>query len=389
MSIGNIEWDELITHAREISKHGGLKVRDGARCIEDLPISGPEEILRITGAFARENGAILMSSGGTTGNPKLAYTPFHQALGRLLSEWRPLGPGNVVLNLFNPGRLWGAHYFIQALVEQSRAVSAPTGPFTPAEVATWLPMFRKVGVNTLAGAPTGLADFAKGILDRGDELAINTIIWLAEPWTEKKYRTVRKAFPSAGFWCDYGSVETHSIAVNGPECDRDTYHLLADQLIEPQERGALLTRIGNGWTVPLLRYRLGDRIKPASCRCGRSEALVIEGRADDSVSLLSALISTGKVIELAEQVPGVEEVQLILTRSKKETAIREASVFTITFTGAAEPKQVSKQILNGIHNLASMVHQYPNSFLVKRVQKLQRVTRTNKVPAVIWREMET
>ncbi|QFT54827.1 AMP-binding protein [Microbulbifer sp. THAF38] len=386
MAIGHLNWDQLLCHAKSLSEHGGLSVPTNATRIEDLPISGPEEILRITKAIANTNGAILNSSGGTTGKPKLAYTPFHQAMGRLLQQWKPLGPGSVLLNLFNPGRLWGAHYFIQTLCEKSKAISVPAGPFTPEEVSAWIETFDEIGINALAGAPTGLADFAQGLMDAKGKLAINTIIWMAEPWTESKFKAVRSAFPNAGFWCDYGSVETNSIAVNGPECDRDTYHLLPDQLIEPNDHGALLTRIGDGWTVPLIRYRLGDKIEKSHCRCGRSDALIIEGRADDSVSLLSALISTGQVIRLAEQVPGVEEVQLLLTRSKKETAIREASVFTITFTGAAEPQQVSKQILNGIHNLASVVHQYPNSFLVKRVQKLQRVTRTNKVPAVIWRE---
>ncbi|WP_226646786.1 AMP-binding protein [Microbulbifer variabilis] len=388
MAIGHLNWDQLLCQAKSLSDHGGLSVPANASRIEDLPISGPEEILHITKAIAKTNGAILNSSGGTTGKPKLAYTPFHQAMERLLQHWKPLGPGSVLLNLFNPGRLWGAHYFIQTLCEKSKAITVPAGPFTPEEVHLWIETFQEIGINTLAGAPTGLADFAQGLLDTKSKLDINTIIWMAEPWTESKFKTVRNAFPKAGFWCDYGSVETNSIAVNGPECDRDTYHLLEDQLIEPDDHGALLTRIGDGWTVPLIRYRLGDKIKESNCRCGRSDALIIEGRADDSVSLLSALVSTSQVIKLAEQVPGVEEVQLLLTRSKKETSIKAASVFILTFTGSAEPEKVRARILEGVHNLASVVHQYPDSFLSRRVQMLRRVKRTNKVPAVIWEKSE-
>ncbi|WP_444900692.1 AMP-binding protein [Microbulbifer sp. VAAC004] len=381
MTIGHLDWSQLLHHARSISVQGGLSVPPNANRIEDLPISGPNEILKISKALARTKGAILMSSGGTTGNPKLAYTPFHQATQRLLQQWKPLGPGDVLLNLFNPGRLWGAHYFIQTLAEKSRAIIAPVGPFTPTETGAWLETFRKIEINALAGAPTGLADFAQGILDGNCKLNIKTIIWMAEPWTEKKFNTVRMAFPNAGFWCDYGSVETNSIAVNGPECDRDTYHLLADQLIEPNDHGALLTRIGDGWTVPVIRYRLGDLIRQATCPCGQPNALLIEGRADDDVSLCSAIFSVRNILAIAREEDGVEEAQLILTKSGETR--KSASELTLAYTGITESDIVRKRILAEIHNLASVVKQYPGAFSTKRVERLMRVKRTNKVPPII------
>ncbi|WP_445357206.1 AMP-binding protein [Microbulbifer sp. ANSA002] len=381
MTIGHLDWSQLLHHARSISVQGGLSVPPNANRIEDLPISGPKEILKISKALARTEGAILMSSGGTTGNPKLAYTPFHQATQRLLQQWKPLGPGDVLLNLFNPGRLWGAHYFIQTLAEKSRAITAPVGPFTPTETGAWLETFRKIEINALAGAPTGLADFAQGILDGNCKLNIKTIIWMAEPWTEKKFNTVRMAFPNAGFWCDYGSVETNSIAVNGPECDRDTYHLLADQLIEPDDHGALLTRIGDGWTVPVIRYRLGDLIRHATCPCSQPNALLIEGRADDDVSLCSAIFSVRNILAIAREEDGVEEAQLILTKSGETR--KSASELTLAYTGITESDIVRKRILAEIHNLASVVQQYPGAFNTKRVERLMRVKRTNKVPPII------
>ncbi|USD19613.1 AMP-binding protein [Microbulbifer variabilis] len=381
MTIGHLDWSQLLHHARSISEQGGLSVPPNANRIEDLPISGPKEILKVTKALAKTEGAILMSSGGTTGNPKLAYTPFHQATQRLLQQWKPLGPGDVLLNLFNPGRLWGAHYFIQTLAEKSRAITAPVGPFTPTETGAWLETFRKIEINALAGAPTGLADFAQGILDGNCKLNIKTIIWMAEPWTEKKFNTVRMTFPNAGFWCDYGSVETNSIAVNEPECDRDTYHLLADQLIEPDDHGALLTRIGDGWTVPVIRYRLGDLIRQATCPCGQPNALLIEGRADDDVSLCSAILSVRNILAIAREEDGVEEAQLILTKSGETR--KSASELTLAYTGITEPDIVRKRILVEIHNLASVVQQYPGAFSTKRVERLMRVKRTNKVPPII------
>ncbi|MFA0813975.1 hypothetical protein [Microbulbifer epialgicus] len=381
MAIGHLNWHTVLSQAQKLSMLGGLRVPDSASQIEDLHISGPLEILRITYAIAERDGAILMSSGGTTGKPKLTYTPYHQATERLLKEWKPLGQGSVILNLFNPGRLWGAHYFIQTLAEKCQSISAPTGPFSPEEVTNWQQVLQEVGTNALAGAPTGLADFAQGVLDSGFNLSVDTIIWMGEPWTKAKYKTVCTAFPKAGFWCDYGSVETNSIAVNTPDCDLEKYHLLEGQVIEPCEHGALLTRCGDAWTVPLVRYRLGDLIKETTCRCGRPRALLVEGRADDDVSLCSALLSVGKILDIATREKGVMEAQLVIPKSGETR--KSASALTLTFTGSADPEIVRNGVLVGIHNLASVVQKYPSAFTVRRVTRLRRIQRTNKVPSIV------
>ncbi|WP_444893955.1 AMP-binding protein [Microbulbifer sp. TRSA001] len=382
MNIGDLDRSAALSQARKLSKIGGLNVPESVRNFEDLPISGPIEIERISLAAAQRGGAILMSSGGTTGQPKLCYTPYHQAIDRLLKEWQPLSPQSVLLNLFNPGRLWGAHYFIQALADASRCTVAPTGPFVSDEASNWIEFLQGIHVNTLAGAPTGLADFAQGALNSVGQLPIESIIWMGEPWTKTKIETVRKAFPSAGFWCDYGSVETNSIAVNSPGCDLEKYHLLEGQLIETDDQGALLTRIGEGWTVPIIRYRLGDLIKPTTCRCGRPRALLIEGRADDAISLCSALLSTSKITSLAYDCTGVEEVQLLLSCRSPDQ--KSADRITLQFTGNADASKVSKYVQENIHNLASVAKQYPQSFNAKKVHQLRRILRTNKTPQVIW-----
>ncbi|MCO1335646.1 hypothetical protein MO867_15015, partial [Microbulbifer sp. OS29] len=291
-------------------------------------------------------------------------------------------PHSILLNLFNPGRLWGAHYFIQSLAERCQSIVIPAGPFTPSEITNWAKMLQDTGINALAGAPTGLADFSQGLQQTGYTLPIDTIIWMGETWTKTTLRTVQRAFPSAGFWCDYGSVETHSIAVNCPDCDLNKFHLLTDQLIELDDQGALLTRIGDGWTVPIVRYRLGDLIQQASCPCGRPNALALLGRADDSVSLCSALLSVSRLLQLTYENEGVEEVQILLCR--KDSAQKSADSIIVQFTGRADAEKVRKHLLNGAHNLAAVVKQYPLSFKSQRVKALKRISRTNKTPQFIW-----
>lgn len=384
MTIGRAAWPELLAQAEYLATRGGLGVPGGAVSLTDLPVTGAAEILNVTSARAVGAGSVLMSSGGTTGKPKLTYVPYHQAIDRLLPEWNPLAPGDVLLNLFNPGRMWGSHYYMQTLGERSGCTVVPSGPYAPEAVADWLPMFEDVGLNALAGTPTGLADFAEGVLSAGAALPVRTVIWMAEPWTDTKRETVRGAFPEAGFWGNYGSVETYVIATNNPDCDPDVLHLLPDQIVEPDDGGALLSRVGAGWTMPTVRYRLGDRVGAAVCGCGRPDGLQVLGRADDSVSLRSALFSVGEVLALARQQPGVQEAQLVLTRNTD--SLRAASALTLEFLGDADPEFICSQLIREFYHLAAISQRYPGAITAHRVDRLNRVERTNKVPPAVWRD---
>lgn len=383
-TIGHLPWEDVLAQARALEDRGGAPVPPGASRLTDLPVTGPDEILSVTRTAAAGPGAVLMSSGGTTGRPKLTYVPYHQAVDRLLEQWRPLSPDSVMLNLFNPGRMWASHYYMQTFAERCRCTVIPSGPFAPDDVGHWVPMLKEVGVDTLCGTPTALADFAEGLLAAGETLPVTTVIWMAEPWTEAKHRVVVKALPEAGFWANYGSVETYIIGTNTPACDLQTVHLMPDQVLELEEKGALLTRRGTGWTMPAVRYRLGDRLARAECRCGRPDALRVVGRADDSVSLRSALFSVGDVMRHARTFPGVDEAQLVLTRSTDD--LKAATALTLEYTGDAEPDAVRDHLTAEFYHLAAVHHRFPGAITARRVGRLSRVERTNKVPPAVWRD---
>lgn len=386
--IGALNMDEVLEHARFLAKNGGLAVEDDATGLEDLAVMGPAEIYSVSAALAAAGGGILMSSGGTTGQPKLTVVPYHQALDRLLREWRPLNPGDVLLNLFTPGRMWASHYYMQALAAASDCVVIPAGPYGPDEVSGWLPVFRRSGVNALCGTPTALADLAQGILAAGgDPLPVRKLIWMAEPWTDEKRATVCAAFPGIEFWGNYGSVETYVMATSDPGCDPEVLHLMEGQILEPDDEGGLLTRAGSGWTVPTVRYRLGDRVGAAPCRCQRPFGLKVIARADDSIKLGGCLISIGDILRGTRQVAGVTEAQLSLDRGDSgKTSVRELAVH---FTGAADPARVRQHLMEQFYDLAVIHEHYPDAIRVRLVPKLERVARTNKVPPAVWRETST
>ncbi|MEV4195607.1 AMP-binding protein, partial [Streptomyces toxytricini] len=260
MTIGDVPWERLLDAAHRLARAGGPPVPERAAGLEDLAVSGPAEILAASRQETAAEGGIVLSSGGTTGPPKITFVRYGQAVGRLSARWRPLGPDSVLLNMFSPGRMWASHYYMQALAEGSRCRVVPSGPLEPGELDYWLDVFAGLGVDAVAGTPSGLVELAEGMLESGRTLPVRTVVWMAEPWTEPAEKTVRAAFPDAGFWGNYGSVETYVVATNTPDCDLRVLHLMPDQVLEPDDGGALLSRAGTGWTVPVVRYRLGDRL---------------------------------------------------------------------------------------------------------------------------------
>ncbi|MFY1636257.1 AMP-binding protein [Solwaraspora sp. WMMB335] len=382
--IGAVPWDGLLDQARLIAKCGGPVVPEEAVSLADLAVTGPDEIFTVSRAVTRPTGGVLMSSGGTTGRPKLTFVAYHQAIDRLLAQWRPLDTGDLLLNLFTPGRLWASHYYMQALAQRCGSDVAPFGPIGPDEVAEWLPLLRRLRVNAVAGTPTALADLARGVLDAGGRTPIEKIIWMAEPWTEEKETVVRAAFDQVRLWGNYGSVETYVIATSTPACGTSVLHLMPDQVLEPDDGGALLSRVGDGWTVPTVRYRLGDRVAAARCGCGRSDGLRVLGRADDAIKLGGALVGIGTVLAVVKGEPGVRDAQLVLARAAGER--HSVSKLTVHFTGEATVDAVRRRLLHQFYDLGVIARHEPDAVAVERVDRLHRVERTNKIPPMVWLE---
>ncbi|MEV0962403.1 AMP-binding protein [Streptomyces sp. NPDC049910] len=384
-TVGRLPWDAVLAAARRIAgPGGGPAVPHAPTGLHDLAVTAATDVLAVSRATTRGGGAAVMSSGGTTGRPKLTYVAHHQALDRLLREWRPLSPSDTLLNLFTPGRMWASHYYMHALAERVGCDVVPAGPFDPGEVADWLGILADVGVNALAGTPTSLADFAQGLLDSGLTLPVDKLIWMAEPWTPAKERTVRSAFPGVGFWGNYGSVETYVIATNTPACDARTLHLMPDQLLESDDAGALLTRTGDGWTVPTVRYRLGDRIAPVSCRCGRPDGLRVLGRADDAISVHCVVVRVAEILDVVRAHPGVREAQLVLDRAGGTAHTTDR--LCVRYAGDAPAGDVRALVLRDFYHLGVLARSHPEAVTARAVPRVSRVERTGKIPPVVWRE---
>ncbi|MFD3539190.1 AMP-binding protein [Streptomyces sp. NPDC058662] len=389
--VGSVDPDRIRIEAARLEVLGGHPVPSAAAApgTAGLPESGPAQVTAVSRALAAAAGGQVVASGGTTGKLKITTIAPDQGIPRLLrAGWRPLHAGDVLLNLFRPGRLWGAHYFYNALAAHCQASVLPMGPVAAAELPDWADVFRDTGVNALAGAPSALADFADAVVATGAELPVRTVVWAGEPLTPARREAVLRAFPQAALWGNYGSIETYVIATSGPGCAPGLLHLLPEQLLEYDEERTLLTRVGDGWPTPVVRYRLGDRITPDSCPCTTEDGFRVLGRADDRLKFHNTMIRLGDLLDVVRAVPGVTDGQLALTADPADPEALRA--LTVRYTGPErDARRILSELLRRVYALTAIAAQHPESVRVERVDRLARNSRTGKVVPHAWHHPTT
>ncbi|MBL8931915.1 MAG: phenylacetate--CoA ligase family protein [Kineosporiaceae bacterium] len=197
----------------------------------------------------------------------------------------------------------------------------------------------------LAGRPTFLTGFPNTIASIAEEIdrrglrydRVRRIVFGGERLTPHLRRRVSEVF---GARCleVYSAVEVFTIART---CPLGRMHLRpADVVVEVEhddgsvsvadgEGEILLTRL-RSQAMPLLRYRLGDRVRiaPSTCECGTSTAPVVEevlGRAQDllygpdgrgaCIDVINMpLLAFPELsrVQVVQEAPGVVEVRAVL-----------------------------------------------------------------------------
>ena len=164
--------------------------------------------------------------------------------------------------------------------------------------------------------------------------SLRGIVTSSETLSDAPRREIESAFGCRVFdW--YGHFER--VAAIGT-CEHGRHHLLSDySYVEmlPADDG-LFELVGTGFhnlSTPLIRYRCGDFVRPASatgrCACGRSFPLIEEviGRVDDSIKLVDGR-SVGRLDHLFKGVEGILEAQI---RQDRVDAITMLVVPSATF----------------------------------------------------------
>jgi len=384
MNIGSLTADQIIAEAKRWEALVPGSNSDGS--VDDPKRLTPwthAELKVAAAAYTSASGGLVVSSGGTTGRPKLTTVTPNIGIPRILPIWRPLGRGDVLLNLFSVGKMWGAHYFYNLLATHSQSVVAPMGSLHPDEFGEWADTLVEMKINALAGPPNTLARFAESAREYGVELPIRAVIWAGEPMTPGRISSIQSAFPQAGLWGNYAAIENFVMGVSWPECRLGALHLLPEQLLEPDEEGALLTRIGEGWPAPAVRFRLGDQIRAAECPCGNDACFEVVGRADDRFKLHGAIVGIGDLLSRTTQINGVADAQLLVYRDP-DTPSAVVSI-CLRYTGInTDAAAVRANLMRQVEDLDIVNRHTPEAFQVEHVSEVERNPRTNKVIPAVW-----
>jgi phenylacetate-coenzyme A ligase PaaK-like adenylate-forming protein len=380
-TVGSLPLDAVIASAHRLAADGGPKVPDTVTSLEDLEIIGHDVIRTTTQNCARREPRMLVSSGGTTGQPKLTFIPHDQGITRVSREWPALVSGDTMINAFHPGRLWGSHYLLQAIAQQQGAGVIPMGSLAADEVAEHVHALEAAKANAICATPTAAYEFCQGLKHSGSDLKISKILWAGEPWNARMKEEIFDMYPGVELWGNYGSIETYQIGNNFPGCETDVFHLMSDQILELAPEGALLTRVGENWTVPVVRYRLGDRIERAECSCGRGLAFRVVGRSDDAIKFGGTLFSLGAISDFVLQQTSAPGIQLVLKGNKSEGS---AKALEIRVLGDHDEAKLHKTLAKHFIDIDVKDHDGNNMLVVKSCAALHKNPRTHKTPLVLW-----
>jgi phenylacetate-CoA ligase len=170
--------------------------------------------------------------------------------------------------------------------------------------------------------------------------AIRLIVCNGEILTTYLRARIQEAF-RCPVYDSYGAAESFRIAF---ECRRQKLHIIPDAAIvevdehtkAPDGSADILVTPLYLRAMPLIRYRLGDRVRLSNdgCSCGLSWPIIstLVGRSDDHLTLPGGRKISPRAVNLLEAVTGIREYQILqrtysdfLVRVKPSTAFSDNS----------------------------------------------------------------
>lgn len=190
---------------------------------------------------------------------------------------------------------------------------------------TQLNAYLKASPDAIRGYTSGIKALALSIKEKGIKIRPpKAIFTTAEVLDQIDRRTISNIFQTKiiDYYC------CNEIGIIAFECkERRGYHLHNDNAIveiikndgthcKPNEEGAVVVTGLNRFTMPFIRYQIGDRavFRDEKCSCRNNSPLIQEivGRENDQI-----ILSTGKTIcpylltGLIKEVEGVREFQIV------------------------------------------------------------------------------
>lgn len=299
----------LVDHClTEVPLHRERLQEAGVRAGSDVTLANLHQLPPLERADIREDPArlcaasyadrlIRYSTGGSTGEPLVFYTDRrkearHNAHKLRYREWYGVHPGERQLDF------WGSPIELdrQTRLRQGkdrwllnqRLLSA--FDLTTERLDAYIRDLRRFRPRLIYGYPTVIYRVASRMQERGSwprGWAPRLVACTAEMLMDNQRRTIGEVFgcPVAN---EYGSRDAGLIA---HECPEGGLHLAAEHVVaevdtpDAEGVGDLLVTNLDGYGMPLLRYRVGDRgaLSDEPCPCGRPLPMMkaLAGRAND------------------------------------------------------------------------------------------------------------
>ncbi|MFD0821588.1 AMP-binding protein [Micromonospora zhanjiangensis] len=338
---------------------------------------------------AAQGATWIFQSGGSTGAPQVGHAPTGLYMREVYEHWQPLGPDDVFVNGWSAGKMWGAHFLVNAYVDHTGCTAMNVGALGREEHVPWLEFFAGRGVTAIGGTPSVLALLFASARDAGVKLPdLRSVLWLGEAWDARIDDDLRAVAPDARRWGMFGSTETWVIATNTPDCAADTWHPLPSQLIAVGEDEMLdFTSLHPQGLNPVLRYRTGDAGRFVECGCGRPGSTVrVLGRPDGLVKFRGHLLNIADFVDDVAARLGVARAQLAVRAPADRGAVLEVLVLPDRDAGPDLADQVRRHLLGSGFGPSIVFQRNPDALEVTVVDALIANPRTGKVGNLVHRD---
>lgn len=339
----------------------------------------------------------VFSSGGTSGKSKYAFysdKEFTEVAKMLAQGFKAQGlkEGQIVANLFAAGNLWSSFLAVDRALSLCQAVQLPIGALGEVEtIVSYLKRFKPHAVFGLPSMLVGYANFCKAqkidievpqVFYAGEHLSQGAREFLGQVWKTKK-------FSSAG----YASVDAGPIGYQCAHCSPGEHHLFSKHIyLEVLNEEAVVTSLFRK-TMPIIRYKTGDRILPLTepCRCGSADQkFLLQGRLDGQINIWSCRLLVSDIEKSFSDLKlTVPLYQIRLKTERKGESLNEKLVLlleNITLTDSLKD-ELKKTLYNNARDVkATHSFDFVQSLIeleVVRENTIERVARTGKIKLIV------
>ncbi len=312
--------------------------KDPMEALQQFPVLTKQAVNdnqeQLISTIADRTKLIPNRSGGSTGKPVRFYIDRPTAEGSESSRWRALSWWDIAIGdrclmvWGNPLELSQHKKFIYHMKERilKNTVFVSAYDLSPEALQKYVGVLNRSKPTYFYGYASALYLFAQYILKQGVQVKHppRAIISTSETLHDYQRTVIEQAFHSRVI-NEYGARDAGIVAY---ECPQGRMHLSSENMIveivdfatkkpvEPGKSGLVVITDLNNFSMPRLRYQIGDVAAQSAekCVCGRTLPVLdkIEGREDDIfIAENGSYVHGVYFANLARSYPSIQQFQII------------------------------------------------------------------------------